>query len=67
MKLVDGWRSAWKWYSMHAMFWPFAVAGVWSYLPEQLQDAIPHKVLAWLAMSVLISGIVGRLVDQGDK
>lgn len=67
MRLIKDWKSAWRWYSIHAMLWPAAVVGAWTFLPESLQDQIPHRVMAWLGVSVLLSGIVGRLIDQDNK
>lgn len=65
INLVDGWHQAWTWYSMHALLWPAAAIGGWEIMPGAWQDAIPHRIVSAIAVSVLLSGMAGRLVEQG--
>jgi hypothetical protein len=68
MKLVDGARGAWKWYSMHAMGWPVALITTWLLMPAAWQSlllgAVPPNVLLGVIAAVLVAGMVGRLAPQ---
>lgn len=67
MKLVDDWRQAWKWASMHAMTAALAIQGAWVAIPAEMQ-AYVHPIVAHAITGVLlVAGIVGRLVDQAPK
>lgn len=65
MRLEKNWKQAWKWYSIHAMVWPAAAIGGWEIMPNAWQDAVPHRIVAIVAVSVLLSGMFGRIVSQG--
>lgn len=67
MKLVDDWKKAPKWISMHAMTYALAIQGAWMAIPSEMQ-ALIHPVVAHVATFILlIAGIVGRLVQQAPK
>lgn len=62
--LVENWKSAWKWISMNCMAAALAVLGAWGALPESMQATISPEMLKWIAMGLLVAGMVGRLVKQ---
>lgn len=39
MKLVDDWKSAWRWFSMHALVLAGVIPTVWAELPPDLKTA----------------------------
>ena len=66
MRLVRNARRAWKWFSMQAMVLAGALQGGWQMLPDDLRSNVPDGLATVLTMVILVAGIVGRLVDQGD-
>lgn len=67
MRLVDDARSAWRWFSVQAMAWALAIQGAWQAVPDDMKASIPAGVVHWLTMGLLVLGIAGRLVKQGEK
>lgn len=66
MKLVDNWRSAWKWWSMRFAAAAVAAQGAWMTIPQDtllefISDAAQRKITALL----VLAAIIGRLIDQG--
>ncbi len=61
MKLVDNWRSAWKWLSMRFL----ALAAVWESLPPDATAAIPEPWNGRVTLGLLLLAALGRLKDQG--
>jgi hypothetical protein len=67
MKLIDDWKSAWRWSSMHAMTAALAIQGAWVAIPAEMQ-AFVHPIVAHAVTGfLLVAGIIGRLVDQAPK
>ena len=64
MKLVDNWRSLWRAFSMQAMVAATAVLGAWQILPDDLKATLPPWVATAAASTLLVLGIIGRMVDQ---
>jgi hypothetical protein len=67
MKLVDNWKSSWRWFSVHCLWIAAAIPNVWVELPADLKSAIPPGTMGAIAGVVAVCGIVGRLVDQEKK
>ncbi len=67
MRLVNDWKSAWKWVSMNCMVWATVLLTVWATIPDDLKKELPHGVDRWVAVLLLITGIAGRLIRQGPK
>lgn len=65
MKLVDGWRRAWRWFSVQALAVSGAGAAAWLMVPDDMRAAVPREWLATGAIVLAVLGIIGRLVDQG--
>ena len=65
--LVDEWKSAWRWFSVQSMALAAVLLSAWQTLPEELQQSLPRWLPHWLAVSLLLLGIAGRLVKQKGK
>jgi hypothetical protein len=66
IKLNDGWKRAWRWYSVQAMA---ALAGLpiaYMALPADWQAAIPDSWKMGAVFVVLVAGILGRIVKQPE-
>lgn len=50
--------------SMQAMALALAVQGAWVALPREMIDSIPDAWVRLITISLLVLGIVGRLVVQ---
>jgi hypothetical protein len=66
MKLVPDARRAWRWFSVQAMTLAIAIQGAWAMLTPQQVDWLPEWVPHAVTTAILILGIIGRLIDQGD-
>lgn len=67
MRLVDDFKSAWRWFSVQAMALAIAVQGAWEVLPPDMKAGIPPKLVTYVTLGLLALGVLGRLVKQGDK
>lgn len=67
MNLIPNWRRAWRYYSQQAMAAAVAIQATWAALPADLRDTIPAWLVTGLTIAILVLGIIGRLVDQGDS
>ncbi|EFD1997022.1 TPA: hypothetical protein MA429_002846 [Klebsiella pneumoniae] len=66
MKLVDDWKSAWRWFSMHALVLAGIIPTVWAELPPDLKAAIPPGAMGTITAVIAACGVVGRLVSQSN-
>jgi hypothetical protein len=41
--------------------------GIWSALPERFQDALPSSWVMGIAATLIILGVIGRLIAQPVK
>ena len=64
MKLVDNWKSAWKWFSVQLAAAAAAVQLTVLAFPAEIKAWLPDSVTHWTALALLLAAIVGRLVDQ---
>lgn len=67
MKLVPDWRRAWRWFSVQALAVLAALPVAWAELPPDVQAMLPETWRPWLLAGLALAGLVGRLVDQGDR
>jgi hypothetical protein len=67
MRLVDNAKQAWKWFSVQALAAVALIPLVWQELPYEAQAIVPAEWRPWALAAVAVSGLVGRLVDQGSK
>lgn len=65
LKLVENWKEGWKWISTNSMVLVITILSSWGAMPEAFQQAVPLPVLMWVAVAVLVLGVIGRFVDQG--
>lgn len=52
---------------MQCMGAALALQGAWEMLPDDLKAGIPPKLVTYAALGLLVLGMAGRLVKQGDK
>ena len=45
MKLIEGWKSAYRFISVQAMVLAGVIQGVWIYVPDDLRASVPQS---WL-------------------
>ena len=64
LKLVQNWRSAWKWYSVHIMIVIVALPEIWSYFPQEFKDSLPPGTLKYSMMFLGVSAILARMFSQ---
>lgn len=66
MKLIEDWRSAWKFLSVQAQAIGVAISSTYAVLYDQLKDNFPPKYMLVLTGAVFLLGIAGRVISQ-DK
>lgn len=64
MTLNPGWKSAWRWFSMQAMFLAGALTASWAALPAPWVAALPSWAFPVVIFTVLVLGAIGRVVQQ---
>lgn len=67
MKLVDDWKSAWRWFSMHALVLAGIIPSVWAEFPPDLKLVIPASLMGIITAVVAVCGIVGRVINQAKS
>lgn len=67
MKLVAGWTSAWKWFSVQFV----AAAGTVQLsvlaFPDTIRQYLPDWLTHLLAVLLLAAAVLGRLVEQKER
>lgn len=63
-RLVEDWKRCHKWISINCMAIAASFQGAWLYIPDDLRHSIPQKLITFITISLLILGIVGRLINQ---
>lgn len=63
-KLVQDWKTSWKWFSVQSNAINVAFLATWSMLPEKFQEALPMPYVIGIAITILVLGTIGRLVKQ---
>ena len=66
MKLIPDWKSAPRWFSTQAMALAGIVQAAWLGIPDDMKASVPQEWVAALTGALMVLGIVGRLVDQGE-
>lgn len=64
MKLVDEWKSCWKWLSVQANTLGIAITSTYGLMYDQLKDTLPPKWMTVAVVAVFLLGIGGRLISQ---
>ena len=74
-RLVDGWRAAWRWWSIRlnalgllilgfVQFDPVGALYVWSLMPSAVQAVLPRNFLLILGLALFALAMIARLVRQ---
>ncbi|MEM9964596.1 MAG: hypothetical protein AAGC58_04535 [Asticcacaulis sp.] len=66
MKLISNWRQGWRFVSTQAMALSLAISGAWLALPDDWRTRVPDDLVALVTVPVLLIGIVGRFMPQGE-
>lgn len=75
MKLIDGWRQAWRFWSVQLaalgtfltgilIAFPEVTLQAWALLPADLKGAIPPQYVPLIGVAVFAASIIARLVQQ---
>ncbi len=64
MKMVEDWKSAWRWFSVQALTIIAAIPLVWPMIPPDVQAWLPEQYRPYVILALALGGIVGRVVDQ---
>lgn len=64
IKLVSNWKDAWRWFSMNCMAASTTLLTAWVAFPDDLKKVLPLRLVVLIAVAILFSGMVGRLVHQ---
>lgn len=67
MTLVEDAKRAWRWVSMQCMAAGSALLASWDLIPDDLKAKFSESHVRWVAIALLVMGMVGRLVKQGEK
>ena len=63
MKMVEDWKSAWRWFSVQALTIIAAIPLVWPMIPPDVQAWLPEQYRPYVILALALGGIVGRVVD----
>lgn len=75
MQLIPDWRQSWKFWSIRfgvlgtgliALFteFPTAALWVWASLPDDLKSRLPPEFMEYVALMILVGGVIARIIDQ---
>lgn len=64
---VPNWRRAWRWLSVNIPALNVAFLATWAALPAKFQNALPMPWVLGIAVFLILAGVFGRLVDQGES
>lgn len=67
MKLIDEWRSAWRFFSVQANAIGLAFATTYTAMYDTLKEALPPQWMGGITMTIFVGGIVARMVSQGKQ
>lgn len=67
IQLIEDWRKAWTWFSVHAMLLAAAIQGAWLQIPDDMKAHIPEALVSGATIALLVLGVAGRLVKQGKE
>lgn len=64
MKIVNNWKTAWRWFSMQLMSVVVVLPLLWEQLPLEVKTFIPAEWLPYILAAVALCAMVGRMIDQ---
>lgn len=62
--LIKDWRKCWRMFSVQSMVLASAIQGAWEAMPADLQAQVSPGLVHWITITLLIFGIIGRLIEQ---
>ncbi len=66
VRLVDNWKRAHRMISVQLCAIAGAINGAWPAIPQDLKDALPHDIVHYVSIALLVAAVAGRLIDQGS-
>lgn len=66
LEIIPEWRDAYKWVSINCMVVAAALQATWVSLPANLVSKVPEPYVHLVTMGILVLGIIGRILKQGD-
>lgn len=68
MKLVDNWKSFWKWRSMQAFAVLAALPIIWAVVPPEVTVLLSqYDWYPYLITVIAVLGAIGRLLQQSKE
>lgn len=67
MKLIDEWRTAWKFLSVQANVLGGAMASAYATFYPQLKETISPATMGYITGAVFALGVIGRVISQQPK
>lgn len=67
IKLVDDWKSCYKWLSVNCMILTGTIQTTWMTISDDMKQYVPHGLITGLTIGLLILGVIGRLIQQDKK
>ena len=64
MKLINEWKKIYKYISVQIPALNVAFLATWALLPQKFQDALPVPWVIVIAITLLVAGVVGRMIAQ---
>lgn len=64
MRLIDNWRSIWRFFSVHMMTLAIAIQGTWMTLTDDIKNQLPKDTIHIVTIATLVAGIGGRILKQ---
>lgn len=65
-KLIPNWQRAHRMISVQLCALAGAINGIWPTIPQDLKDALPHNLVHYVSIALLVAAVAGRLIDQGS-
>lgn len=74
LRLIDDWRKAYKFATIQfATFFVFlfglgpSLVNSWSFIPDDLKNALPQGTARWLALAAFLLTLLGRVTKLDRK
>ena len=64
IKLIPEAKRAWRMLSVQAMTAAAALQGAWVAIPDGLRESVPPAYITGITITLLVLGVLGRLVAQ---
>lgn len=64
MKLIQDWKQAWKWFSVHGLLAIAFLQLLWPEVPPEIKAQLPDAFVRWTTLALTAITLWGRLVQQ---